>query len=111
MTGQAVSMGRWATVLTGNATAVLLTERPAPTFDPACFPSAGIDISALDIISVRSPNMFRAGYGDRVTSAFILDLPGASTPNLTSLEFIHGGRGNFPFQPGTDPDLPIPETA
>lgn len=98
MTGQEVSIGGWCVVRTLRHTYVLLTERPAPTFDPATWAATSIPWEDLDIVSVRSANLFRAGYGDLIGPTFLLDLPGASTPNLHHLNFTRGGQHNFPYE-------------
>jgi microcystin degradation protein MlrC len=76
---------------------VLLTERPAPTFDPAAYRFAGIDVGLLDVVVVRSANLFRAAYAQLAGECIILDLPGASTPRLESLEFSRAPRPLFPL--------------
>jgi microcystin degradation protein MlrC len=97
MNGQLVSMGRWATVDSGVGVHVLITERPAPTFDPSAYTQAGLNISELDAVQVRSCALFRSGFTGLYEDAFILDLPGATTPNLTSLEFHNIPRPMFPL--------------
>ncbi len=94
-TGMEVSMGGWARIDTGTLS-VLVTERPACTFDPATFAHAGLDPGAADIIVVRSANLFRAGWGARAEGAIILDLPGASTPRLERLVFERATRPLYP---------------
>ena len=95
-TGMSVSMGRYAVVSAGKLQ-VLLTERPAPTFDPAAYRFAGIDVGLLDVVVVRSANLFRAAYAPLAGECIILDLPGASTPRLESLEFRRAPRPLFPL--------------
>jgi microcystin degradation protein MlrC len=95
-TGMSVSMGGYAVVSAGRLE-VLLTERPAPTFDPATYRFAGIDVESLDIIVVRSANLFRAGYAQVASESIILDLPGASTPRLGSLEYTRAPRPLYPL--------------
>jgi microcystin degradation protein MlrC len=95
-TGMSVSMGRYAVVSAGKLQ-VLLTERPAPTFDPAAYSFAGIDVGLLDVVVVRSANLFRAAYAPLAGECIILDLPGASTPRLESLEFRRAPRPLFPL--------------
>jgi microcystin degradation protein MlrC len=95
-TGAQYSMGGWA-VVEHDALSVLLTERPAPTFDPACYVHAGISPEEMDIVVVRSANLFRAGWSGMFSEALILDLPGASTPRLASLEFTRAPRPLHPL--------------
>ena len=97
MNGQTVSMGDWATVDSGHGVHVLITERPAPTFDPSAYLQAGFDISKLSAVQVRSCALFRSGFAGLFEEALILDLAGATTPNLDSLEFQNIPRPMFPL--------------
>jgi len=97
MTGQEVGMGRWATVDTGTGLTVLLTERPAPTFDPAGYRHAGLEPADADAVVVRSATLYRAGYSGGYAEAILLDLPGASTPRLDYLDFRHAPRPLYPI--------------
>ena len=97
MNGQLVSMGNWVTVKSDNGVHVLITERPAPTFDPSAYIQAGIDISSLDAIHVRSCALFRSGFSGLYEDALILDLPGATTPNFETLKFNNIPRPMFPL--------------
>lgn len=95
-TGMSVSMGRWAVVRSGS-TFVLLTERPAWTIDPEVFRHVGLDPDDADVVVVRSATMFRAAYpAPTVAEAVTLDLPGASTPRLSMLDFQRAPRPLFP---------------
>jgi microcystin degradation protein MlrC len=96
MTGQQISMGRWASLEIGNLT-VLVTERATPTFDPAGYRHAGLEPSKYDAVLVRSATLFRAGFAGLFDVAHILDLPGASTPNLRHLDFHRAPRPMFPL--------------
>lgn len=103
-TGMEVSMGRFAVVRSGRL-AVLITERPAFTLDPATFVHAGLDPARADVIVVRSANGFRVGYpAPSADAAVWLDLPGASTPRLELLDFSRAPRPLYPIDP--DHDLP-----
>jgi microcystin degradation protein MlrC len=95
MRGSQVSMGRFA-VVDARGLSVLLTERPAYTFDPETFRHAGLAPEDADVVCIRSANLFRAGWEPVTTTVFLLDLPGASTPNLRSLEFIRAPRPLYP---------------
>lgn len=96
MTGQQISMGHWATVDLGDLM-VLVTERPAPTFDPAGYRHAGLEPSTAQAVLVRSATLFRAGFAGMFDVAHILDLPGASTPNLRHLSFRRAPRPMYPL--------------
>ena len=89
-------MGSWARIEI-DGLSVLLTERPACTFDPAMFVHVGLDPDRADVIVVRSANLFRAGWGSRADAALVLDLPGASTPRLDRLTFSRATRPLYPI--------------
>ena len=97
MNGQTVSMGRWATINTGTGVHVLVTERPAPTFDPSAYIQAGFDLKTLKAIQVRSCALFRSGFAGLFSETLILDLAGATTPNFSSLTFNNIPRPMFPL--------------
>jgi microcystin degradation protein MlrC len=97
MTGQAIALGRWATVDTGAGLTVLISERPAPTFDPQGFRHVGLDPALADVVVVRSATMFRAGFRGIASGAIILDLPGASTPAFSYLTFERAPRPLYPL--------------
>jgi len=94
-TGMEVSMGRYAVVQAGKLS-VLLTERPACTFDPETFRHVGLPVEHADVVVVRSATMFRAGFSGIAGDILILDLPGASTPRLDTLEFARAPRPLYP---------------
>lgn len=96
-TGMEVSMGRW-TVVTVGSLSVLFTERPACTFDPETFRHVGLAPELADVIVIRSANLFRAGWAGVAGDIHILDLPGASTPRLETLEFHRAPRPLYPME-------------
>lgn len=96
-TGTEVSMGAFAVVRSGRLS-VLLSERPAFTLDPATFVHAGLDPVVADVVVVRSANGFRAAFPPHsVAAAALLDLPGASTPRLSCLDFTRAPRPLYPL--------------
>lgn len=95
MEGQDVSVGAWG-VLQCGPHKVLVTEEPTPTFDPAGYENFGISLDEVAAVEVRSANLFRSGWQGRYSDAIFLDLPGASTPRLETLEF-HRAPAVFPL--------------
>ena len=94
-------MGRWATLDTepngAPGLTILVTERPAPTFDPAGYRHVGLEPRDADAVLVRSATMYRAGFRGISSAAYVLDLPGASTPRLDYLEFRRAPRPLYPM--------------
>lgn len=84
-------MGRWSVVDAGTLS-ILLTERPAPTYDPQTYVHVGLPPEEADAVVVRSATLFRAGWSGMAGDIFVLDLPGASTPRLDTLIFERAPR-------------------
>lgn len=87
MTGQTVSLGRWVLLQSKNKVMILVTENATPTFDPAGYEVAGIDLDSCTIVQVRSPLLFKSGFAGRYDQIFSLDYDGATTPNIRALHF------------------------
>lgn len=97
-TGMEVSMGRFATVASGDIR-LLLSERSAWTSDPATFRFAGLEPESADVIVVRSCSDFRPNYPESESEAVTLDLPGTATPRLDGLRFENLERPPYPLEP------------
>ena len=50
-----------------------------------------------DVVVVRSATLFRAGWAGLFSEALVLDLPGASTPRLDTLELVRTPRPLYPL--------------
>ena len=57
------------------------------TVDPELFRSHGIDPQRMKIVVVKSPNGFRAEYEPIAKKIFLVDTPGVSSANLSTLPF------------------------
>ena len=88
MTGQVVSIGRWILLQSANKVQILVSESATPTFDPAGYEVAGIDLDKCTIVHVRSPLLFKSGFAGRYGQIFPLDLDGPTTPNIKTLQFF-----------------------
>jgi microcystin degradation protein MlrC len=100
--GLTMPLGRWA-VVNVELLSILITERPAATFDPETFRHVGLDPLNADVVVVRSATLWRATYpAASVATGMILDLPGASTPRLDSLELRRTPRPLFPIDSTPD---------
>ena len=98
-TGALVSIGRYA-VIRAERLCVLVTERPAPTTDPAPFHHVGLDPNDADVIVVRSAALYKQAYPTQsAAAALTLDLDGASTPRLDRLSFVRAPRPLYPVDP------------
>jgi microcystin degradation protein MlrC len=97
-------MGR-AAVIEVARIAVLVTEQPVFTFDPAFYRSAGLEPRDAKIVVVKSPLQFRAGYGPFAKALWVVDTPGPSTANLQRLDWQHVSRPLFPFDDDFEPEI------
>src|SRR5262245_2464036 len=84
-------MGRAAVIEVGRI-AVLVTERPAFTFDPALYRSVGLEPRDAKIVVVKSPLQFRDGYGSFARACWVVDTPGPSTARVERLDWHHRSR-------------------
>ncbi|MCD9021604.1 M81 family metallopeptidase [Cohnella silvisoli] len=91
------NMGQCAVVRIGRIY-VLLMEHPTFTGDPAMYRSVGLEPLDADLVLVKSAAQFRAEYEQiRHSGIYILDTPGASTANLSSLLYTKAPRPLYPF--------------
>jgi microcystin degradation protein MlrC len=102
--GVEFQMGR-AAVLEVGRISVLVTERPAFTFDPALYRSVGLEPREAKIVVVKSPLQFRDGYGDIARACWVVDTPGPSTARVERLEWRHRSRPLFPFDEDFEPEI------
>ena len=97
-------MGRAAVIEVGRV-AVLATERPAFTFDPALYRSVGLEPRDAKIVVVKSPLQFRDGYGGFARACWVVDTPGPSTARVERLDWHHRSRPLFPFDDDFEPEI------
>jgi microcystin degradation protein MlrC len=97
-------MGRAAVIEAGRI-AVLATERPAFTVDPAFYRSVGLEPRDARIVVVKSALQFRDGYGPFARALWVVDTPGPSTANLTRLTWERLSRPLFPFDDDFEPEI------
>lgn len=102
--GVEFQMGRAAVIEVGRI-AVLVTERPAFTFDPALYRSVGLEPRDAKIVVVKSPLQFRDGYGPIARACWVVDTPGPSTARLERLEWHHRSKPLFPFDDDFEPEI------
>ena len=102
--GRRVPDGRAAVIEVGRI-AVLATERPAFTFDPALYRSVGLEPRDAKIVVVKSPLQFRDGYGDFARACWVVDTPGPSTARVERLEWHHRPRPLYPFDDDFEPEI------
>jgi microcystin degradation protein MlrC len=97
-------MGRAAVIEVGRI-AVLATERPAFTFDPALYRSVGLEPRDAKIVVVKSPLQFHDGYGGFARACWVVDTPGPSTARVERLDWRHRSRPLFPFDDDFEPEI------
>jgi len=97
--GIETSMGRSVVFEVGQVR-ILIAERPTMTVDPELFRSHGIEPLRMKIVVVKSPNGFRAEYEPIAKKIFLVDTPGVSTANLSTLPFRRVSRPIYPLDTG-----------
>jgi microcystin degradation protein MlrC len=97
-------MGRAAVIEVGPI-AVLATERPAFTVDPAFYRSVGLEPREAKIVVVKSPLQFRDGYGAFARACWVVDTPGPSTARFERLPWARLTRPLYPFDDGFEPEI------
>ena len=98
-------MGRAAVIEVGRI-AVLATERPAFTFDPALYRSVGLEPRDAKIVVVKSPLQFRDGYGDFARACWVVDTPGPEHGARRAARLAPpGSRPLFPFEDDFEPEI------
>ncbi|HHU78894.1 MAG TPA: M81 family metallopeptidase [Clostridiales bacterium] len=95
-TGKICDMGRTAVIQAGEIYIVVM-ENSVNNWDPALYRSLGLEPMDARIVVVKSPAAFRAAYADISQEACIVDTPGASSANLSSLPFDKVTRPMYPF--------------
>ncbi|HWC02870.1 MAG TPA: M81 family metallopeptidase [Methylomirabilota bacterium] len=97
-------MGRAAVIEVGRI-AVLATERPAFTFDPALYRSVGLEPRNAKIVVVKSPLQFRDGYAAVARACWVVDTPGPSTARVERLDWRHRSKPLYPFDDDFEPEI------
>jgi microcystin degradation protein MlrC len=98
------AMGRAAVIEVGRI-AVLVSERPVFSFDPAFYRSVGLEPADAKIVGVKSPLQFRDGYGAFARAMWVVDTPGPSTASVARLDWQHRSRPLFPFEDDFEPAI------
>ena len=91
-------MGRTAVLQLGSLSLVI-TERPAWTFDPAIYRSVGLEPRQAQLVVVKSALQFKDRYAPMAQAIYYADTPGYSTANLATLNWRHVRRPLFPLDP------------
>lgn len=105
MGGVSVSMGP-SIVLRVGAVEVLVASQSAYEYADEAFLANGIDPATKKFVVVKNPMNYQAAY-PKAAAFFVLDTPGPTTPNLTSLPWQHIDRPTFPIDRAFSPDLVI----
>jgi microcystin degradation protein MlrC len=95
-TGQELAMGPVA-VLRVRDIFILASQRPTWTVDPEMYRSVGLEPTEAQIVVVKSPNQFRAGYEPIAHEILVVDAPGRASANLRNLPFQRLSRPFYPF--------------
>ena len=98
MRGVEHHMGR-TVVLVQNGIHLVVMERPVSQWDPQLYRSVGEEPADAHIVQVKSPAAFRAAYGEIADEVLIIESPGISTPQLSTLPWRHVRRPIYPLDP------------
>ena len=78
---------------------IIVGSRRSQTFDVGPFLAVGIDVSALDIVALKSSNHFRAGFNAIAGAIVTADPPGLSTHDVTVFDHGQASRPLWPIDP------------
>lgn len=95
-TGQEANMGQVAVLRIWDIH-ILVSERPAWTVDPEMYRCVDLEPAEAQIVVVKSPNQFRAGYEALAHEIIVVDAPGCASANLRTLPFQRLPRPFYPF--------------
>jgi len=99
--GVPVEVGPVARVRTDAGIDVVLTSTRVQNEDLELLAHAGVDITRVPLLVVKSNAHFRAAFGPVASVILDADTPGLSTPHLARLPYRNVARPAFPL----DPDL------
>lgn len=94
-------MGR-CVVLEIGTMRLLIGERSVFSGDPSMYRTMGLEPATADIVMVKSASQFRADYDAISRHIYILDTPGSSPADVTSLKFHKLERPYYPFDDNFD---------
>jgi microcystin degradation protein MlrC len=102
MGGVRASMGRSAVIAVENAV-VVVSSYSAYEYADEHFRAAGLDVRNFKFVVVKNPMNFKQAYG-WAPKRLLVNLPGASTSNLRSVDWRRVERPCFPLD---DQEVPI----
>ena len=98
--GMPLHLGKMARLVVDGMDIIVASKR-SQTFDVGPFQALGIDVTAYDIVALKSSNHFRAGFTDIAAEIITADTPGLTTHKVEI----------FPRQFATGPLWPIDAAA
>ncbi len=98
--GMPLHLGKMARLVVDGIDIIVASKR-SQTFDIGPFQALGIDVTAYDIVALKSSNHFRAGFTDIAAEIITADTPGLTTHKVEI----------FPRQFATGPLWPIDAAA
>ena len=104
LTGCTFNLGRTVVLRLGRLRIVVSS---APTFgaDPAFYESVGLDPEGAQVILVKSPMGWRAGFGADADRGLVFDGPGQTSLDFRKLPFTRAGRSIHPMK--EEPENPV----
>jgi microcystin degradation protein MlrC len=90
------SMGPSAVVAADMLNLLIMSN---PTYDWADeqYRSVGLDAASAKWVEAKNMMNFRKAYGSVMRSAFVIDAPGPTPPDMRALPFVHARRPWFPL--------------
>lgn len=94
--GAPLNIGKMARLIVDGID-IVVSSRRSQTFDPGPFEAVGINVLEYPIVSLKSSNHFRAGFGDIATRIITADPPGLTTHHIEIFERKHHTNPLWPI--------------
>ena len=93
--GFGLNLGKLARLVVGGIDIIVASNR-SQTFDQGPFLAVGIDVTAYDVVALKSSNHFRAGFSELAGKIVTADTPGLTTHQIAHFPRLAAGRPVWP---------------
>ncbi|KMW58642.1 MlrC [Candidatus Rhodobacter oscarellae] len=76
---------------------IVVNDKRTQAFHPICFTDLGIDLSAMQVVVVKSSQHFHAGFGPIASEVLYISGPGAITPDYAAIPYTKRERNFWPL--------------